>query len=101
MSVLSDSQNSAQDSNHQVTNAIESLKGIATQIHNINDLNAHIATAVEQQSNVSEEVSGNVNRISHASELALHGANEAKNSAEELAAQAIDLNNMLTRFRQN
>ncbi len=101
VSVLSDSQNSAQDSNHQVTNAIESLKGIATQIHNINDLNAHIATAVEQQSNVSEEVSGNVNRISHASELALHGANEAKNSAEELAAQAIDLNNMLTRFRQN
>tara|TARA_R110001583_G_scaffold177418_2_gene332552 strand:- start:58962 stop:59081 length:120 start_codon:yes stop_codon:yes gene_type:complete len=38
------------------------------QIHNINVLNAQIATAVEQQTNVSEKVSGNINQIIQASE---------------------------------
>ena len=100
VTVLSDSEQSADDSEKQITNAIDSLKGIASQIHSINDLNAQIATAVEEQSSVSEEVSGNVNRINHASMQALDGANEAKNSAVELAEQANDLNNMLERFRK-
>ncbi len=100
VSVLSNSQESATESEKQITNAIDSLKGIATQIHSINDMNAQIATAVEEQSSVSEEVSGNVNRINHASVLALNGANEAKKSAVELAEQANDLNNMLERFRK-
>jgi len=101
VTVLSNSQNSANDSEEQITNAIESLQGIATQIHSINDMNAQIATAVEEQSCVSEEVSGNVNRINHASIQSLNGANQAKQSARELAGQADELNNMLERFRNS
>lgn len=100
VSVLADSQKSADESEGQITNAIESLQGIAAQIHTINDLNAHIAIAVAEQTTVSEEVSGNVNRISHASAQASHSADEAESSAVELATQAYDLNNMLERFRK-
>jgi len=100
VSVLSNSQKSADDSEQQITKAIDSLKGIAVQIHSINDMNAQIATAVDEQSSVSEEVSGNVNRINHASMQALTGANDAKNSALQLAEQANDLHNMLERFRK-
>ncbi|MFT7414532.1 MAG: aerotaxis receptor [Methylophagaceae bacterium] len=99
VSVLKDSQESASSSEGQITNAIESLQGIAQQIHNINDLNAQIANAVKEQSSVSEEVSGNVNRISHTSSQALNGANDAEKSAIALAGQASDLGNMIVRFR--
>ena len=100
VSVLGDSQQSADDSEELISAAINSLKDIAIQIHNINDLNAQISIAVDEQSTVSEDVSGNVNRISHASSQAFHGAEGAKISAVDLAHQANDLNNMLARFRK-
>ncbi len=100
VSVLDNSQKSASDSENQIIKAIDSLKGIATQIHSINDMNALIATAVDEQASVSNEVSGNVNQISLKSTQALQGASEAKNSATELANQARDLQSMLARFRK-
>ena len=98
--VLGNSQQSATDSEGQILDAIESLKGIAVEIHNINDLNTQIASAVKEQSSVSEEVSGNVNRISHSSATALDGAGSAEQSAIVLADKAKDLQSMIVRFRK-
>ncbi len=100
VAVLGSSQQSATESENLIMNAIDSLKGIATEIHSINDLNAQIASAVKEQSSVSEEVSGNVNRISHASATALESSDEAKKSAIDLADKATDLQEMIVRFRK-
>jgi aerotaxis receptor len=100
VNVLASSQDSASDSEAQIMNAIESLKGIASEIHSINDLNAQIASAVKEQSTVSEEVSGNVNRISHSSAIALESAGETAKSSVYLAQKANDLHGMLLRFRK-
>lgn len=100
VTVLDSSQQSANDSEELIMNAIESLKGIATEIHNINDLNTQIATAVKEQSNVSEEVSGNVNRISHSSVNALESAGDAEKSAIDLAEKATGLQGMIVRFQK-
>jgi aerotaxis receptor len=101
VNVLADSQQSASDSEGLIMNAIDSLKGIASEIHNINDLNAQIASAVKEQSTVSEEVSENVNRISHSISDALDNSNSAEQMALDLSHKANEMQGMVVRFANN
>ncbi|MFZ5843940.1 MAG: methyl-accepting chemotaxis protein [Pseudomonadota bacterium] len=77
----------------------ESLQAIVSAVQRINDMNTHIATAVEQQSTVTNEVSRNITVIgSVANELA--GASKgASSTSQQLLAEAAQLNQLVGRFR--
>jgi aerotaxis receptor len=101
VTVLAESRSSATDSSERITNAISSLDDIARQISGINDLNTLIATAVDEQSKVSHELSGNINNVNQSMAQTLEGAKKSGNSAVSLENSATDLNNMLIRFRKS
>ena len=81
------------------TEAEQALVTITEAVAVISDLNAQIATAVEEQSAVTEDLSRNITVIgSVASELALSTA-ESSSNADALAAEAGQLSQLVSRFR--
>ena len=75
------------------------LQAIVTAVHQINDMNTHIATAVEEQSTVTNEVSRNITVIgSVANELAA-ASSGASQTSSQLLAEAAQLNKLVSRFR--
>lgn len=71
------------------------LKGIVA----INDKTTQIASAVEQQSTVAEEINQNIIRISDVSVQTSAGAEQTAATATELARLASSLQDMVARFR--
>lgn len=79
--------------------AEQALVTITEAVAVISDLNAQIATAVEEQSAVTEDLSRNITVIgSVASELALSTA-QSSSSADSLAGEAGQLSQLVSRFR--
>ncbi|NQD35827.1 methyl-accepting chemotaxis protein [Permianibacter sp. IMCC34836] len=77
----------------------ESLQAIVNAVQRINDMNTHIATAVEEQSTVTNEVSRNITVIgSVANELAA-ASSGASQTSSQLLAEAAQLNRLVGRFR--
>lgn len=99
ISVVATSQKSAESSEAKVLSAIDSLGLIAEQVGDMSNLNLQIATAVEQQGEVSQDINKNIVHISDGAENVLNGANEVSKSAEALSGQAKDLSNMISRFK--
>jgi aerotaxis receptor len=99
ISVVESSQVSAEDSEKKVLSAIDSLGLIAQRVGDMNDLNVQIATAVEQQGSVSQDINRNIVQISDSAEHVLNGANLVSSSAEALSKEANDLTNMILRFK--
>ncbi|EMR14048.1 methyl-accepting chemotaxis transducer, partial [Methylophaga lonarensis MPL] len=88
------------ESQHNVSAAIEALQHIAEQISGINDLNTQIATAVEEQSAVSEDINRNIVHISDRAGHAISGASQANDAALALSRQSHQLADMIERFKQ-
>ena len=100
VSVMDNSQQSAGESETEVSNAIGSLNSIAQQVSEMNDVNTQIATAVEQQSAVSEEINRNIVQINQSAEEVLFGVGDIGVAAESLAEQSHNLTDMIQRFKE-
>lgn len=72
---------------------------ITDQINKINDSNLVIASAAEEQAKVAREVDRNIVNISDLATQSAAGANQTSASAHELSRLAIDLNELVTRFK--
>ncbi|HFC53738.1 MAG TPA: bacteriohemerythrin [Gammaproteobacteria bacterium] len=77
------------------------LDEIAVSINSISEMNELIATAVEQQSVVAEDINGNINRISQAVEGINQDARHAGAESVRVAAMAAEVRMMLERFKIN
>ncbi len=75
------------------------LDEIAVSINSISEMNELIATAVEQQSMVAEDINGNINRISRAVEGINQDARHAGAESVRVAAMASEVRMMLDRFK--
>ncbi|MCA1930455.1 methyl-accepting chemotaxis protein [Rheinheimera sp.] len=75
------------------------LATITDQINKINDSNLVIASAAEEQAKVAREVDRNIVNISDLATQSAAGANQTSASAHELSRLAIDLNELVTRFK--
>ncbi|MFA0970501.1 methyl-accepting chemotaxis protein [Pseudomonas amygdali] len=79
--------------------ANDSLSVISTAVSEINDLNLVIASAAQQQAHVAREVDRNLVNIRDLSAQSSSGAQQTSSASRELLTLALDLNNIVGRFR--
>lgn len=79
--------------------ASKALEQITTRIIAISDSNHVIASAAEEQSNVAKEIDGNITTISDLAAQTVVGANQTSASTAELTRLAIELNELVVKFK--
>ncbi|RJY07461.1 methyl-accepting chemotaxis protein [Parashewanella spongiae] len=80
-------------------NVAEDLDGIVESVNQINDLNTQIATAAEEQSSVSDEITRNMAAISEmANELSMNGESSVKQTSN-LANANCELKSVVGKFK--
>ena len=89
----------AHDGMEQVERAAESLGVIAGDVGAINDRNAQIATAAEEQSTVAEEINRNVASISRIADRTSESARQTAQVGGELLDLAIRLEELVGQFK--
>ena len=89
----------AEASVQHASGAEHALEQTAGAVHRINDMAAHIATACEEQSSVTEEIARNITDIRDLSNQAADTAGESRQSSQHLAALASSLSTLVGRFR--
>lgn len=77
----------------------EALKLIAQAVSEINTHNTSIASAAEEQANVARDVDKNLVSIRDLSNSTASGAEQTSASSQELSRLAVDLNNLVDRFK--
>jgi methyl-accepting chemotaxis protein len=77
----------------------QSLDTINSAISEINERNLVIASAAEEQAQVAREVDRNLVNIRDLSVQSTTGANQTQAASSELSRLAVDLNNLVTRFK--
>ncbi|AQZ96738.1 methyl-accepting chemotaxis protein [Halopseudomonas phragmitis] len=97
--VMQTSRELAQDTVQQVHEAEAALTRIRQEVGAINDMNAQIASAAEQQSVVAEEVNQNITRIHNATVETSAGSDQVTASSRELAELAERLRAQVKFFR--
>lgn len=100
VNVMEQSQQTSETSELHVKASITALETIAHEVSNINELNTQIATAVEQQSSVSEDINRNIVQVNETASQVSHGAEIADNAANSLSTQSHHMSDMIKRFQQ-
>lgn len=77
----------------------EVLNAIAHSVTNINDMNALIASAAEEQNLVAEEINRNIINISQASETTSESIGHSAKTSEELRHVAEELRQVISRLK--
>jgi methyl-accepting chemotaxis protein len=99
MKVMESSCTQAHKGVEQVTQAGAALERISCSVATINDMNAQIASAAEEQSSVAEEINRNIVTVSQVAEQVSVGAQQTATTSEELARLAEQLQGMVKQFR--
>ncbi len=89
----------AEDNVNQAKVAGDVLQTVLASVSQISQLNAEIASAVEQQRFVAEDVSKNINLIREASDHNLKNSNETARACESLNTLATELNDQLAHYK--
>ncbi|MVW75551.1 methyl-accepting chemotaxis protein [Pseudomonas sp. R-22-3w-18] len=97
--VMRSSRQLAQQTVEQTGQAEDALNKIRSEVTAINDMNAQIASASEEQSAVAEEVNQNINRIHSATLETSAGSEQVAVSSRELATLANRLTNKVSFFK--
>jgi methyl-accepting chemotaxis protein len=83
----------------QARHAGQSLAEITQAVTRINDMNALIASAAEEQSAVAEEINRNVTTISQATEQTAAGSQQTAAASEQLARLSAELQTLVGHFK--
>ena len=89
----------ASDSESKVEEAAMSLGEIAGSVKAINDMNIQIASAVEEQSAVAEEINRNVTNINEAAENCARSMQDAQSATAEVNDTSDQLRQLIGRFK--
>jgi aerotaxis receptor len=98
VSVMNNSSEQARHSVTQASEATQALHGIGLRVNEITDTTIQIASAVEQQSAVSEEINRNLTRIRQASEQNVVAGLQSQAAASQVAGLSVDLNQLAEQF---
>ena len=89
----------AQETVVQARSAGESLDTIAAAVGIISDMNTQIASAVEEQSAVAEELNKNISNISRIAEMSAEGSHQTAMASDDIRRLADELENLVGRFK--
>jgi len=82
----------------KISTAGATLTTIVSGIEHINEMNAHIASASEEQSAVTVEIDQNIAKITEISVHSVANADQTKTASEELSRLSIDLKGLVAQF---
>ncbi len=99
VNAMEGAQSQARDGADFVARAADSLSAIANEVTLINDMNAQVATAAEEQSAVAEEINRNIISISQSADITSAEATQNSQISEELVRLAAELNRLVARFK--
>lgn len=97
--VMETSRELAQKTVEQIRQAEGALGKISQEVSAINDMNAQIASASEEQSAVAEEVNQNISRIHDATVETSAGSDQVAASSRELSTLAVELREKVRFFK--
>ncbi|KAA0874105.1 methyl-accepting chemotaxis protein [Nitrincola tapanii] len=83
----------------QANDANQALQAINASVMAINDMNAQIATAAEEQSSVAEEINQNISNITRAIDETAAAAAQVTAASQELARLSATLQSQVQHFR--
>jgi methyl-accepting chemotaxis protein len=99
--VMGQANSKAAESEEKVEESAMALGEIAGAIKSIEQMNIQIASAVEQQSAVTEDINRNVNEINDAAERGVQSMHQAQESTGELNEVAGRMHQLVGRFKVN
>ncbi len=99
VSAMEQGQERAQEGVSMAATAGESLAAITNAVASINDMNAHIASAAEEQSAVAEEINRNIVNISQVADQNSENSMQTSKASEELAHLASELQSLVAQFK--
>lgn len=99
MSAMSSGRQQAELTVSQAHEAEQALGLISDAVQIINDMNAQIATAVEEQATVTEDISRNLTTIQGVGEETATGAEQTAGASRELSELAASLQQLVQGFR--
>ncbi len=97
--VMNSSRNSSESTIDSAAQATQSLQVIFDAIASMNDMNTHIASAAQQQTAVSEEVSQNIVRIASNSAQVVDNVQHAESRITGLNQQCDELDRLVSQFK--
>jgi len=96
--VMDQSRSQAENSVGRGQEAVESLNAITSAVANINDMAAQIATAVEEQNAVAQEVTQNVVNIQQTSEISVEGIRTSEEASAVMARETLAMKVLAAQF---
>lgn len=99
VTVMKSSCSKAQAGKQQVASAGQMLDQISSAVATINDMNAMIASAAEEQSSVAEEINRNITSVSQIAEETSEASRQNVATSTQLASLAGQLQRLVHMFR--
>lgn len=99
VAMMEESHKEAEACVNRAATAGEHLNDIVLNVQQIMEMNTVVASVVQQQSQVAEEMSGNLNNISTIAEQTQGGASQTAHNSEQLASLARDLKFQVQQFQ--
>lgn len=96
---MESSRNQAQLGVEKISSAGDALTTIVNGIEHINDMNAQIASAAEEQSTVAEDINQNVVKISEVAVTSAANSAQTQIASEELSRLSVDLQALVSQFK--
>ncbi len=101
VAAMSQSRDKATGTVEQAVQAAKSLGAITQSVASISDMSLQIATAVEEQSSVAEEITRNITTIRHLAESSAEGTRRTEDSSTSMAEMASDLRQLVEQFKRD
>ena len=98
---MDDCQNRVQDTESSSLEVVNRLSGISTSLDNVSGMIQQIATAVEQQSAVTRDVSDNAIEIKNSAQEISRYSEDSMHDVEHAEKLVLDLQTALSRFQVN
>ena len=96
--VMCQGREKAKDSMEKVENAGQTLTNIIQAVEKIKEMNVQIATAVEQQGSVAEEINQSINSINELGSQITEGSRQTASASQEQASLAAELKERASKF---
>jgi methyl-accepting chemotaxis protein len=93
------SQDKTSSSIEKVESTVSSMQEVTGYVDQVDQMNAHIATAAEEQSQVTEEINRNVLLIKDLSDNILELATSITNSSNDVSTVSVDIHRQVDQFK--